>query len=36
LDTRTTAAEMMIRNAGFSRQAREWDWGGRMNPAFRW
>jgi hypothetical protein len=36
LDTRTTAAEMMIRNAGFIRQAREWDWGGRMNPAFRW
>jgi hypothetical protein len=36
LDTRTTTAEMMIRNAGFIRQAREWDWGGRMNPAFRW
>jgi hypothetical protein len=24
------------RNAGFIRQAGEWHWGCRMNPAFRW
>jgi hypothetical protein len=27
---------MARRNAGFIRQAGEWHWGCRMNPAFRW
>jgi len=27
---------MARRNSGFIRQAGEWDWGGWMNPAFRW
>jgi hypothetical protein len=35
LDTSATAADQRDRNAGFIRQAGEWDWGGRMNPAFR-
>jgi hypothetical protein len=29
-------AEQTNRNAGFIRQAGEWDWGSWMNPAFRW
>jgi hypothetical protein len=36
LDTSTTAARQTNRDAGFIRQAGEWDWGCRMNPAFRW
>jgi len=32
LDTSATAAEQTNRNAGFIRQAGEWDWGCRMNP----
>ena len=36
LASSATAAEQTNRNAGFIRQAGEWDWGGRMNPAFRW
>jgi hypothetical protein len=36
LDTSATAAEQTNWNAGFIRQAGEWDWGCRMNPAFRW
>jgi hypothetical protein len=32
----TTPVEQTKRNAGFIRQAGEWGWGCRMNPAFRW
>jgi len=35
LDTSATAAEQTNWNAGFIRQAGEWDWGCRMNPPFR-
>ena len=32
----TKAGSHANRNAGFIRQAGEWHWGCRMNPAFRW
>jgi hypothetical protein len=32
----TKASNHANRNAGFIRQAGEWHWGCRMNPAFRW
>jgi hypothetical protein len=36
LGTTTKAGSHANRNAGFIRQAGEWHWGCRMNPAFRW
>jgi len=36
LGTTTKAGSRANRNAGFIRQAGEWHWGCRMNPAFRW
>src|ERR1035441_8357842 len=36
LRTTTKAGRHANRNAGFIRQAGEWHWGCRMNPAFRW
>ena len=35
LGTTTKAGSHANRNAGFIRQAGEWHWGCRMNPAFR-
>jgi len=34
--TTTKAGSYANRNAGFIRQAGEWHWGCRINPAFRW
>ena len=36
LGTTTKAGSYANRNAGFIRQAGEWHWGCRINPAFRW
>ncbi|MCX6912970.1 MAG: hypothetical protein NT167_07990, partial [Verrucomicrobia bacterium] len=36
LGTTTKADSRANRNAGFIRQAGEWHWGCRMNPAFHW
>jgi hypothetical protein len=36
LGTTTKAGSHATRNAGFIRQAGEWHWGCRINPAFRW
>jgi len=36
IGTTTKAGSHANRNAGFIRQAGEWHWGCRMNPAFRW
>jgi hypothetical protein len=36
LGTTTKAGSHANRNAGFIRQADEWHWGCRINPAFRW
>ena len=36
LGTTAEAGSHANRNAGFIRQAGEWHWGCRMNPAFRW
>ncbi|MGO8930063.1 MAG: hypothetical protein ACLQU3_24610 [Limisphaerales bacterium] len=36
LGTTTKAGSHANRNAGFIRQAGEWHWGCRINPAFRW
>ena len=36
LDTTSKADSRVNWNAGFIRQAGEWHWGCRMNPAFRW
>jgi hypothetical protein len=36
LGTTTKAGSHANRNAGFIRQAGEWHWGCRVNPAFRW
>jgi hypothetical protein len=35
IGTTTKAGRHANRNAGFIRQAGEWHWGCRMNPAFR-
>jgi hypothetical protein len=34
--TTTKAGSHANRNAGFIRQAGEWHWGCRINPAFQW
>jgi len=36
LGTTTKADSRANQNAGFTRQAGEWHWGCRINPAFRW
>ena len=36
LGTTTKVGSHANRNAGFIRQAGEWHWGCRMNPALRW